>query len=107
MKKRNQKRWPAILLCWMMMLTNISIPALAEETTETPSCEHSETVSLEEAGAAATCTADGSLIDIIVCADCGQELSRNAVTDAALGHDYIETARTEATYDSEGSVTYT
>ena len=107
MKKRNQKRWPAILLCWMMMLTNISIPALAEETTETPSCEHSETVSLEEADAAATCTADGSLIDIIVCADCGQELSRNAVTDAALGHDYIETARTEATYDSEDSVTYT
>ena len=107
MKKRNQKRWPAILLCWMMMLTNISIPALAEETTETPSCEHSETVSLEEAGAAATCTADGSHIVIIVCADCGQELSRNAVTDTALGHDYIETARTEATYDSEGSVTYT
>ena len=27
MKKRNQKRWLAILLCWMMMLTNISITA--------------------------------------------------------------------------------
>ena len=47
MKKRNQKRWLAILLCWMMMLTNISIPALAEEPDE-ESAEEPAEESVEE-----------------------------------------------------------
>ena len=61
----------------------------------------------EEAGEAASCTAEGSHTVITECADCGEELSRESVTDKALGHDYRETARTEASYNAEGSVTYT
>ena len=106
MKKRNQKRRLAALLCWMLLLTVISIPAFAEET-ETPSCKHSNKVTREEAGKAATCTHDGNHTVITVCADCGQELSRQTVTDEAPGHRYKETARKEASCGKAGSVTYT
>lgn len=70
-------------------------------------CAHGNTVAREEAGEAASCTAEGSHTVITECADCGEELSRESVTDKALGHDYRETARTEASYNAEGSVTYT
>ena len=106
MKKRNQKRRLAALLCWMLLLTVISIPAFAEET-ETPSCKHSNKVTREEAGKAATCTHDGNHTVITVCADCGQELSRQTVTDEAPGHRYKETARKDAACGKAGSVTYT
>ena len=143
MKKWNQKRLLAMLLCWTMLLTNLCLPALSEET-KVPSCVHTSTETHEEAGAAATCTADGSHTVITVCADCGHELSRSTVTDAALGHaysvyseaptcteagkvvytcsrcgdtyteageaalghDYHETARTEVSCSQAGSVTY-
>ena len=80
MKERTQRRWLAMLLCVIMLLTNVSLPALAEEA-ETLSCTHSSTVTREEAGTAATCTADGSHTVITVCEDCGEVLSRETVTD--------------------------
>ena len=106
MKKRNQKRRLVALLCWMLLLTVISILAFAEET-ETPSCKHSDKVTREEAGKAATCTHDGNHTVITVCADCGQELSRQTVTDEAPGHRYKETARKDVACGKAGSVTYT
>ena len=38
-----------------------------------------------EAGEAASCTAEGSHTVITECTDCGEELSRESVTDKALG----------------------
>ena len=48
-------------------------------------CAHGNTVAREEAGEAASCTAEGSHTVITECADCGEELSRESVTDKALG----------------------
>ena len=105
MKKWNQKRLLAMLLCWTMLLTNVCLPALSEET-EVPSCAHTSTATREEAGVAATCTVDGSHTVITVCEDCGHELSRSTVTDAALGHAYSASGEAP-TCTEAGKVTYT
>ena len=106
MKKRNHRRRLAVLLSWIMLLASISLPVMADET-ESSSCSHGSTVTREEAGEAPTCTSDGSHTVITVCEECGQELSRTTVTDAALGHQYNETARKDASCGKAGSVTYT
>ena len=103
--RSNLRRFLSFILFAAMLLTNISIPAFAEET-EAPSCTHSNTKTLEEAGTAATCTAEGSHTVIKVCADCGEELSRKTVTDAALGHDYTSTSEAP-TCTEAGKVVYT
>ncbi len=100
------RRILSLLLCVMLILSSMSIPVFAEEAGGAP-CAHGNTVAREEAGEAASCTAEGSHTVITECADCGEELSRESVTDKALGHDYRETARTEASCSSAGSVTYT
>ena len=106
MKKWNHRRRLAILLSWIMVLTSVSLPVLADET-DVSSCAHVSTVTREEAGEASTCTADGSHTVITVCENCGQELSRETVTDEASGHQYRETARKDASCSEAGSITYT
>ena len=106
MKKWNHRRRLAILLSWIMVLTSVSLPVLADET-DVSSCAHVSTVTREEAGEAPTCTADGSHTVITVCENCGQELSRETVTDEASGHQYRETARKDASCSEAGSITYT
>ena len=86
------RRILSLLLCVMLILSSMSIPVFAEEAGGAP-CAHGNTVAREEAGEAASCTAEGSHTVITECADCGEELSRESVTDKALGHDYRETAR--------------
>ena len=71
MKKWNHRRRLAILLSWIMVLTSVSLPVLADET-DVSSCAHVSTVTREEAGEAPTCTADGSHTVITVCENCGQ-----------------------------------
>ena len=106
MKKGYQRRLLAILCCWIILLTQVTIPALAEET-YADACAHGRTMTREEAGIEAGCETAGNHTVITVCKDCGKELVRETVTDQALGHDYQETARKAATCEAEGSVTYT
>ena len=104
MKRIGFKRLLALLVC-AVMVSGIGFPTLAEEAEAVP-CPHGSVVTREEAGKAASCTSDGSHAMVTVCADCGKELSRVTVTDAALGHDFRESARTEAACEQAGSVTY-
>ena len=98
------KKLLALLLC-AVMVSGAGSPALAEDAAAP--CPHGSTVTREEAGEAASCTSDGSHTMVTICADCGEELSRVTVTDAALGHDFRESARTEAACDQAGSAIYT
>ena len=108
MTDRFYKKLFTILTCIIMMGSS----ALATEA-ETPveaepvACAHASTQTREEAGRVATCTENGSHVMITVCADCGAELSRQTMTDLALGHEYTETGRKQPTCTEAGSVTYT
>ena len=55
----------------------------------------------------ATCTEDGSYDEVVYCAVCNQELSRNHVTVAKLGHNWSEWTITPATCTEEGVKTRT
>ncbi len=105
MTRQSIKQFIATLLCAVMVSSSLSISVLAEEPDAAP-CEHSNTTIVEEAGTPASCTADGSHTVITVCADCGQELSRETVADPATGHDYQQTV-TDPTCTEAGVITYT
>ena len=105
MTHKSMKRFLAMLLCAMMALGCVNTAALAEETEAAP-CAHANTAVREEAGAAAGCASEGYHTVITVCADCGAELSRQTVTDGALGHAWQESARTEASCGAAGAVIY-
>ncbi len=106
MKRRNWNRVLAMLLCMVMILSNLGFSALAEFTEPIP-CAHSNYTVTTEAGEAATCTQAGWHTVVTACTDCGEVLSREQVADAALGHDYQVSSRTEATCTEPGSVTWT
>ncbi|MDO5547627.1 MAG: MBG domain-containing protein [Eubacteriales bacterium] len=55
---------------------------------DTDKVEHSPAAAVRENEVAATCTKDGSYDEVVYCADCGQEMSRETKTVKALGHDY-------------------
>lgn len=61
MKTKDKKRFLAVMLCTVKVLSsvNINIPVLAEEETETEECVHEHTVIREEAGPEPTCMEDG------------------------------------------------
>ena len=99
--KNNLKRCISALLALVMLMSCAGISAFAEDT-----CEHSSTTAWAEPGIEATCTEDGWHTVIIECNDCGERNSYTEV-DPALGHDYQEASRTDATYEADGNVTYT
>lgn len=108
MTDRFYKKILSVLTCVMMigssvLATEAETPVEAEPVT----CAHASVLTREEAGKAATCTENGSHVMITVCADCGAELSRQTMTDLALGHEYTETGRKQPTCTEAGSVTYT
>ncbi len=105
MKTLKCVRYVALLLCVIFVSNSINLSALAEG--DGPGlCAHDYVAFVQEPGTAATCTEAGSHTLIAVCEECGGELGRQTVTDAALGHDYRETARTEPGFGVDGSVTY-
>ena len=62
-----------------------------EETYEVlPATGHTPGEPVRENETAPTCTEPGSCIEIICCAVCGEELSREQKVLDALGHDYID-----------------
>lgn len=64
---------------------------------------HAEAAPVEENAVAPTCTEDGSHDDVVYCTNCGEEVSRNTVTDKATGHDWGEWVTIkEATETEEG-----
>lgn len=60
---------------------------------------HTEGEPVQENVVAATCTEEGSYDEVVYCTVCGEELSREAKTAAALGHDWVK--------DEEASVAAT
>ena len=105
MKNTCFRKFLAALLSITMTVTSLTMPVLAEEP-DAPSCVHETIVTRVEAGAAPTCTADGSHTVVMVCESCGRELARTEVADAALGHAY-GAASTAPTCTEAGKVTYT
>lgn len=97
------------ILTSIIMMGSSALATEAETPVEAEpvACAHAGTQTREEAGKAATCTENGSHVMITVCADCGAELSRQTMTDLALGHEYTETGRKQPTCTEAGSVTYT
>ena len=83
----------------------------SENTTIPATGNHSytnQTVSADTLKAAATC--DAAAVYYYACATCGMSEQNDAHTftdGAALGHDWRETARTNATCSAAGSITYT
>ena len=100
---RNRRR-AAGMFCLLLILCGACLPAFAEAV---PECAHQHTEVYREEGAAPSCTVDGWHEEVTVCLDCGAELARVQVTDPAAGHSWTETARTESTEMTAGSVTRT
>ena len=67
-------------------------------------CTHSETETVYENVTDANCTEDGSHDEVVCCATCGEELSRESITLPALGHEYSDT---RCVYCGISSVAYT
>ena len=69
---------------------------------------HTPGESVKENAVEPTCTEKGSYDEVIYCADCGIELSREKITVDALGHTWDEgKITTEPTCTEEGVKTYT
>ena len=58
-------------------------------------CQHENTKTEIENEVAADCTTDGSYDEVVYCADCGVEISRETVTVPATGHNYENGSCTE------------
>ncbi len=67
---------------------------------------HTNGSAVRENEKAPTCTKDGSHDEVVYCTVCGDEVSRNTVTDNATGHDYNDVV-TEPTCTAGGYTTYT
>ena len=73
---------------------------------ETPALGHTEGKAVIENMTAPDCVAIGSYDKVVYCTVCGDELSRETVTESALGHSY-ETVVTAPTCTEDGYTTYT
>ena len=62
MRTQAIKRFFSFMMCMVMLMTCIGMPALAEGT-EVPVCNHSTFQFRQEPGVAASCAADGSSRD--------------------------------------------
>lgn len=51
-------------------------------------CTHPSTKTVIENKVAATCVKDGTYDDVVICARCGKEISRETKTEGAPGHSY-------------------
>ncbi len=66
---------------------------------------HTAAAAVQENVVAATCTAAGSYDEVVYCSVCGAEISREAKTIAALGHDFSVFVETVAPTCTEGGYT--
>ena len=67
---------------------------------------HTEGAAVRENEVAATCTSAGSYDEVVYCADCREELSREKKTIDALGHDYVHHEAKTATCTEKGWEAY-
>ena len=71
-----------------------------------PAAGHTPGEAVRENEKAATCTEAGSYEEVVYCTVCHEEISRETVTTASLGHDWVETEVTkEPTCTEEGERT--
>ena len=102
---KNRIRQLICLLFLSAFILDSAASAVCAEAAEP--CAHQRAEKYIEEGAAASCETDGWHTEIILCPDCGEELSRVTVTDPAFGHSWEETSVTESTGTVPGSVTWT
>ncbi len=69
---------------------------------EVPALGHTEAAPVIENDVAATCTTERTYDSVVYCSVCNEELSRTAMTEAALGHDYVDHSAQTATCTQEG-----
>ncbi len=68
---------------------------------------HTPGETVTEAGQAATCESAGSHVEVVCCADCGEEISRKTVTDPRLPHTLSKHfERRETSLDENGNIEY-
>ena len=75
----------AILACLLLLLAACN---LSSDTPDVPDTghEHLPAAPVVENAIAASCTEGGSYDNVVYCSSCGEELSRETITVAALGH---------------------
>ena len=78
----------------------------ATKTENIDAAGHTAGVAVRENEVAATCTTDGSYDEVVYCADCRKELSREKKTVDALGHDCVYHNAKAATCTEKGWEAY-
>ena len=78
----------------------------ATKTENIDAAGHTAGAAVRENEVAATCTTDGSYDEVVYCADCRKELSREKKTVDALGHDCVHHNAKAATCTEKGWETY-
>ena len=78
----------------------------ATKTENIDAAEHIAGAAVRENEVAATCTTDGSYDEVVYCADCRKELSREKKTVDALGHDCVHHNAKAATCTEKGWEAY-
>ncbi len=69
---------------------------------EAKECEHAETKVVVENEKAATCTAEGSYDEVVVCELCGEEVSRESIVVDKLNHTLVKVDAVEPTLTETG-----
>ena len=73
---------------------------------ELPLADHTPSAAVTENEAKATCTEDGSYDCVVYCSVCGDELSRETLTEAATGHSFTNyVSNNDATCLEDGTKT--
>ncbi len=78
----------------------------ATKTENIDAAGHTAGAAVRENEVAATCTTDGSYDEVVYCADCRKELSREKKTVDALGHDCVHHNAKAATCTEKGWEAY-
>ena len=78
----------------------------ATKTENIDAAGHTTGAAVRENEVAATCTTDGSYDEVVYCADCRKELSREKKTVDALGHDCVHHNAKAATCTEKGWEAY-
>ena len=78
----------------------------ATKTENIDAAGHTAGAAVRENEVAATCTTDGSYDEVVYCADCRKELSREKKTVDALGHDCVHHNTKAATCTEKGWEAY-
>ncbi|MBQ7639165.1 MAG: hypothetical protein IJS90_09725, partial [Clostridia bacterium] len=78
----------------------------ATETRVAAAAGHTPAAAVNENAVAPNCTEAGSHDEVVYCSVCGTEISRNTVTDPALGHDLVHHAAKAPTCTEAGWAAY-